>query len=502
MSGELHLIGGEMPGWSDRRAGARPPAGGPLLVELAHRVGALLPPGGRLLVAGPHDDALVDALSTYGPVSCLLRGEPDARAAAERGITTLCGSLAKLDDSPGYDAVVALDGLDRLCSVEEPQLGWDGSRQVLQGVLRPGGILLLAVENELGVHRLVDPHTATSAHAGATWQALGEFGTTPGNPARLAGRLAADGLTVSWQAAAWPLPSAPTLIATAEALGAEPAGALSAAAARAVARAYAGRLVLSDPRRLAAAAVHAGLGAALAPCWLVVAHREPRSAPAFAGPSVLLGDGPVTEVARGAEGLLPAGRLLEELLLGALLRHDLPVVRRLLTGWVGWLGTLAPTDRAAATADNVLVDGETYRLIDPGAPAAAVGTPAAAAGALRRFARTVLTGGYAHPWPAVADEASLTAVLAGAAGLDEEGTDPAPAGATPAPVALREHHEQLGALRRQLADATDLAQWYREELDRRDGELRRARLQIDAFSGTLPYRLTRLAVRLLRRVRR
>jgi SAM-dependent methyltransferase len=486
----IKMIGGEMPSWTEDR----PPTGGALLTDLVGRLAA----GARVLIAGPHDDALVDALHARTKVTCLVRSQPDAIALDARGVDVLCGTLAKLTDPSGYDVVVALDGLDRLCSVEGPQYDWLASLRALQRVLRPGGLLLLAVENELGVHRLVDPATPTAARTDGAWRPLGEFGTKPGNPTRLAAALAAEGLAVDWLGAAWPLPGTPTLIATPNALTDGPVDALAAAAAGAVARAYASKSVLSDPRRLAAGAIRAGLGPEFAASWLVTAHRAPRPATSVALPPVLLSDGSgpkgsvlelapdpdgvwqrrVVHAAPGRElgaldGPLPTGRLLEELLLAASLRHDLPVLRRLLTGWVAaW---------PDATADNVVVAGDVFARLDPSQPPQQ--------DVLRRFARTVIAGTYAHPWPAATDVDALTAILHGAAGLPAVLGDEAE---PPFPDARREHEEQLRALHRQLADAAARVQWYEDELDKRDGQLRKARLQIAAFSGTVGYRVAKL----------
>lgn len=518
---KLRLIGGEMPAWSDRTPDARPPAGGPVMADLVGRFGRCLPAGGSVLVVGPHNDTLIDALGRYATVTCLVRGQPDAQALAARGVSTLCGMLAKLPDTDRYDAVVALDGMDRVCSVEGPQYDWEESLQALARLLRPHGTLLLAVENELGVHRLVATGAATSAHTDAAWRPLGEFDTKPGSPAGLSARLTAEGLAVSWLAAGWPTPHAPTLVATPDALRDGPAGALSATVAAAVGRAYALQPVLSDPRRLAAAAVRAGLGAEFAPLWLVTAHRTPLPATVFAPPPVLFGDGPVIELVPGPDGQwvrhavgggdltkldgpLPTGRLLEELLLGACLRHDLSDLRRLLTGWARWLEALDPIDRGSATADNVLLDGDAFGLLDPCRPAAPVDATSAARAALRPFAETLITGGYAHPWPVAVDADSLTAVLAGAAGLELDRTHTAHAEAARAavPDAVRDHHEQLRALAEQLRDLRAQAQWYADQLAGRDAELRRARMQIAAFSGSIGYRIVRFGVRAARRARK
>ncbi|MCO8273446.1 hypothetical protein M1L60_22900 [Actinoplanes sp. TRM 88003] len=488
------MIGGEMPSFTEDR----PRAGGALFGLLAER----LPADARVLIAGPHDDALIDAVAARSDVTCLIRSQPEAVALDGRGRRVLCGSLAKLTGDEQYDAVVALDGLGRLCSVEGPQLDWAECLQALVRALRPGGTLLLTVENELGLHRLVDLTSATSAHTDSDWSPLGEFGSKPGNPARLADRLTAEGLTAGWVGTAWPVPEAPALIATAEALRDGPADVLAALAASAAGRAYAGKEVLSDPRRLAAAAVRDGLGPEFAAAWVVTAHRDPGPGVAATLPPVLVGDGPVTELTPGRDGLwnrrvlrevpgrdgsggdgpLPRGRLLEELLLTACLRHDLPIVRRLLTGWA--------TAQPGATADNVVVHQDTYALLDPGVPPQT--------DVIRRFAQTLLTGGYAHPWPAAVTLETLTSILHAAA--DRAGDVPTDS-REELPVSRRDQEEQLRALRRQLADADARAQRFERELEKRDKELRKARTQIATFSGSVSFRVAKLGMGVARKAR-
>ncbi|WP_211192726.1 hypothetical protein [Actinoplanes sp. TBRC 11911] len=491
------MIGGEMPDWVEDRL----PVGGALFEYIA----GLVPAGARVLVAGPHDDGLIDALAARTRLTVLVRSQPRAIELDTRGLSVLCGTLAKVTDTDRYDIVVALDGVRRLCSVEGPQLDWVESLQSLHKTLRPGGTLLLAVENELGAHRLVDPSSATAAQGDGDWLPLGEFDTKPGNPTRLAERLVTEGLAVDWLGTLWPFPAAPTLIATPSALRNGPVDALAAATAGAVGRAYANREVLSDPRRLAAAAVRGGLGAELAAGWLVVAHRAPRPMATLNLPAVLFGDGPVVELAAdetgtwvrrlvredpdrettAATGPLPAGRLLEELLLTACLRHDLPLVRRLLAGWM--------TALPRSAADNVVVHGDAYAVLDPTVPAQG--------DVLRQFAHTLLGGGYAHPWPAATDVATLTSLLHGAAGQPGVIADISPAEDEPLPDSRREHDEQLRALRRQVADAASRAQWFEREIERRDRELRKLRLQTAAFSGTVGFRAAKISYGVARKVR-
>jgi hypothetical protein len=504
--------------WSEERPGAGGALYAHLAALLADRAASLPEPGSEnpalrrveVLVAGPHEHALADALARQASVTCLVRSQAEAAELDGRGLRVLCGTLAKLTDADRFDVVIALDGADRLCSVEGPQLDWAESLQALKRALLPGGTLLLAVENELGLHRLVDTATATSAPTTSEWRALGEFDRSkPGSPARLAERLTTEGLTVDWLGACWPLPGAPTMIATPEALHDGPADALAAAAASAAGAAYAGKSVLSDPRRLAAAAVRGGLGPELAAAWLVAASLpDPTAQAPVALPAVLIGggaagDGTVAEVAAGPggewvrrvvhgggrdvsalDGPLPAGRLLEELLIGAALRYDLPALRRLLTGWVAVLPD--------ATADNVVVRDDVFTKLDPSVPAQA--------DVLRRFARTLLAGGYTHPWPAATDLRALTATLHTAAGLPGEpdvpdGDDP------PLPDSRRELEEQLRALRRELAEAAARDQWYERELGKRERELNKARKQIAAFSGTIGFRVAKLGYGVARKAR-
>ena len=181
MTANVSLIGGEMQNWSDHRPDERPPVGGAVLAHLLTLLAPLIPAGGQVLVVGPARRRPGGRAGAGTPRSrCLLRSQPDAEAAAARGIDVLCGTLAKLTDTDRYDVVVALDGLDRLCSVEGPQYDWAESLQVLRRSLRPGGTLLLSVENELGVHRLVDHSTATAPHTDARSGTRSASSTRPG----------------------------------------------------------------------------------------------------------------------------------------------------------------------------------------------------------------------------------------------------------------------------------------------------------------------------------
>lgn len=528
------MIGGEMPEYAEEH----PPVGGALYRHLLDR----LPTGIRVLVAGPHDAGLVRALAAKREVTCLLRSRPDAETLSRPDpgtssgpdaeepsgpdVTVLCGTLSKLTDVDRYDAVIAFDGVGRLCSPEDTPLDWTESVRLLQRTLRPGGTLLLTVENELGIHRLVDPGTPTASRAADAWNPLAEFGSAPGRPDRVAAALGVEGLPVSALAALWPLPASPALLADPEVLRSGPLDALAALAANVTAAAYRQGSVLSDPRRLAAASVRRGLGAEMAPAWLVVAQRAVRPGQGLQLPPVLFaseagragetdragqageagqagragelgrpaaaGSGTVAEISgtpggwlrrmgNGTSGPLPTGHLLEERLLSAALGHDLPELRRLLTGWM--------TELPLVTAGNVLVDGARFTVLDPSEPDRS--------DALARFAHLLIDGGYHHPWPGVTDAVRLIAVLAGAAGLSDI---PEISGGETA-AGQREQHLQIAALRQRLADAEERARFFEVELEKREAELGRAKTQIAAFSGNLGYRAAKAGLVLARAAR-
>ncbi len=212
---EVHLLGGEMLGWSDLDGAHGPgPVRGPGLAAL------LSVASGRTLVVGPHDPQLLDALPS-ADLTVLVRGLPDAESLADRyadrsGVRVCCGGPEKLAGTAPYDTVVALDGLERLDSVEGTQLTWGEAFDLLVSVLRPGGRLLLGAENPLGLHRLL---AAPPPSTDSDWAALGEYDDTrPAGPARLRARLTASGLRIGGVWAVFPSPIAPAALLDTELL--------------------------------------------------------------------------------------------------------------------------------------------------------------------------------------------------------------------------------------------------------------------------------------------
>ncbi|MBM7493590.1 SAM-dependent methyltransferase [Micromonospora luteifusca] len=572
-AGRITLPGGEMLAWSDLPQ-QRLADGGPV-AALAAR---LVPPGARVLVAGPHDPALLDQLG-HAEVTCLLRSHPDAVALAQRAAHLVVGGPAGLPDDETYDVVIAAAGLDPVESVEGTQLGWDGVLARLVAVLRPGGALLLRLDNPLGLHRLVATTPWYAGRDDSAWTIGGVLDRThPANRDQLRERLTAAELQPAACWAAYPDASTPTALLDADHLDSDGgSGLFDAVLHGACAGGFTSDTVLQDPARLAVDALHAGRAADLAPGWLMLAHR-PASPAAPTTPSAdrdlpvaLLQTGRpgigVLEVLHGPSGWrwgltsatgtnvpaaapfasreaayrdadalsgpVPSGRLLRTLLLDAALRRDLATLRTLLQGYAGWLADQADTDgriagaAALAGTDNVVVDGARYAVLDPSwrvtdpLPADVV-----LARGLWRFAAELLTGGYAHPWSSTLDVVGLTVVLGGLAGHDVDRTTVDEAVEAEAAIAAALHgldhdgrvnlatelhavaptdppvgghsYQQLREAwlrqREELARLTALTAWTEELLTSRERALRRAETTVGLLSGSLSYRVGRLAI--------
>ncbi|TDB77638.1 class I SAM-dependent methyltransferase [Micromonospora sp. KC721] len=447
--------------WSDLPE-RRLAEGGPLGSLLAR----LVPTGVRVLLAGPHDPALLARLA-HAEVTCLLRSHPDGVTLADRGARVVVGGPAGLPADEQWDVVVAAAGLDAVESVEGDRLGWDGVLQRLVTAVAPGGTLLLRVDNPLGVHRLVAASPWYADRSDRAWSVGGVLDAgRPANPAQVRARLAAAGLRPGPAFAAYPDPDAPTVLVDADELEGRTTSGLLDAMLHGACTGSREATVLQDPARLAVDALHAGLGSALAPSWLLLAHR-PTTGTAVdpAGradlPVALVQTGPpgvgVVEVHAGADGWrwwasaatprpeaapfasrevahrdvtalhgpIPEGRLLRTLLLDACLRRDLHTLRHLLHGYITWLGTQADADgrlsgaTALAGTDNVVVAGDEFAVLDPSWRASApLELDVVLARSLWRFAAALLTGGYAHPWTSTLDVAGLTVVLGGVAGRE------------------------------------------------------------------------------------
>uniref|UniRef100_UPI0035A08AA9 hypothetical protein n=1 Tax=Verrucosispora sioxanthis TaxID=2499994 RepID=UPI0035A08AA9 len=232
------LPGGEMLAWSDR---TDPADDGPLAALAA-----------RLVPAGPHGPAVLDALA-HTRLTCLLRGYPDATAVAGRVDRVLVSGLRGLPAGEEYDVVIAGAGLDAIESVEGERLGWDELLARLVAAVRPGGDLLLRLDNPLGVHRLTAAESWYAGRGDAEWTVGGVLDAArPANLAQVHERLTVAGMRVGTCYAGYPRPDLTTALLAADELARHTtSGLFDAVLHAACTDGYTGRFVLADPARLA-----------------------------------------------------------------------------------------------------------------------------------------------------------------------------------------------------------------------------------------------------------
>ncbi|TMR89317.1 hypothetical protein [Nonomuraea basaltis] len=510
----VRLIGGEMPLWSDMSAIGGITDWRGTALELIRR---MVPAGGRVLAVGPHPRAVVDdVVARATSAAVLLRSYPDACAFGERhpGLAVFCGRLEVFAADEPYDLVLALDGLLRTHSAEAPAAAWTESLDALAALVAPGGRLVLGVSNDLGVDRFIEARPADRDGADDQWAPHGFDPGYPSGPGALDAALESAGLTVERCYAAYPGRQAPRALLSRQAL----AGDLPDALTFPLSAKGGDRMLVADPLRLTRLVFRHRLGDELAPLWLAVATRPPAAGASEAVelPSGLIEEGAaVYELTRttlkqlpdGEEHPIPAGRVVEEILVEACAREDVKAVRDLLSHLATWLE--AGGDVAAAT-DSLVYDGERFAAIGRKAGPSTPPKPRIVlCRILWRYAVRLLAAGHHHPWPWPLEADQLTLTLCGMAGrpcdpgdldlarkLDAELGQPAEL-AEEAPT----YRDLLGA-RDRLADQLTAALArisrletklsYRErELVRAKAKLRRTQRKATAYRRSLGYRLSR-----------
>ncbi|MEV4110824.1 hypothetical protein [Nonomuraea sp. NPDC049695] len=531
------MIGGEMLLWSDmsNMGGITDWRGAAL--ELIRR---LIPASGRVLLVGPHPQGLVDEVVSQAPsAAVLLRSYPDACALGERhpGLAVYCGRLEVFAADEPYDLVLALDGLLRTHSAEAPAAAWRESLGALAGLIAPGGRLVLGVRNDLGVDRFLEARPADREGGDDQWAPHGFDPTYPSGPAALDRGLESAGLSVRRCYAAYPARQAPRALLSREALAADLPDALTFPLSARVGE----RMLVADPLQLTRLVFRHRLGEELAPLWLAVATRLPDDAETVAtrpphdaeaatvatrlphhdaeelplglveeGAALyeLTGDG-ARRLPDGEERPIPAGRVVEEILVEACAREDVRAVRELLRELAAWLE--AGGDVSAAT-DSLVYDGERFAATSPAAgPSTPPEPKIILCRILWRFAVRLLAAGHHHPWPWPLEADQLALTLCGMAErpcgqgdldrarkLDAElgcpGEEHVPTYRDLLGVRDRLADQLTGALARISRLETKLS--YRErELVRAKAKLRRSQRKASAYRKTLGYRLSRRLAR-------
>ncbi|MER7362090.1 hypothetical protein [Nonomuraea wenchangensis] len=550
--GNVRLVGGEMLLWSDMAdmsGGVTDWRGAAL--ELIRR---MVPASGKVLLVGPHPQTVVDEViaqagltgeesaapagvaedetvltSLAGRVAVLVRSYPDACALAERhpALDVFCGRLEAFAADEPYDLVLALDGLLRTHSAEAPAASWAESLDALSALVAPGGRLVLGVHNDLGVDRIVEARPADRDGGDDQWAPHGFDPSYPSGPGALDAALESAGLSVQRCYAAYPSRHAPRALLAREALAFD----LPDALAFPLSARDGDRMLVADPLRLTRLVFRHRLGEELAPAWLAVTVRpplltkEPDDADAeerayTALPLGLVQEGGtlyelthtgLRQLPDGGERPIPAGRVLEEILVEACAREDTATVRELLTALADWV---EDGGDAAAATDSLVYDGARFAPIgDLQGPAAPPDPRIVLCRILLRFAVRLQAAGHHHPWPWPLNADELTLTLCGMAGrscdpgdldrarkLDAELGQPAePAGRAPTYRDLLGARDRLAdqltaALARIARLETKLS--YRErELVRARGKLRRTQRKATAYRRTLGYRLSRRLAR-------
>ncbi|MCA2179890.1 hypothetical protein LDL08_27295 [Nonomuraea glycinis] len=514
-----------------------------------------------MLLVGPHPQALVDeVVARASAAAVLLRSYPDACALGERhpGLAVHCGRLEAFTGDEPYDLVLALDGLGRTHSAEAPAAAWRESLAALAALVAPGGRLVLGVRNDLGVDRFVEARPPDRDGGDDQWEPHGFDPTYPDGPAALDAALESAGLEVGRCYSAYPDSRAPRALLSREALAHD----LPEALAFALSARAEDRMLVADPLRLTRLVFRHRLGEELAPLWLAVATRPPASSEPMNLPLGLIEEGQAVHevtsaqaahetavhevpaqaahesavhgvpaqvaheipqaraVHRGSAGTgqvgvrrlpsgevrpIPAGRVVEEILVEACAREDVRAVRKLLGALAGWV---EEGGDAAAATDSLVWDGERFAAIGAGpAPQSSPAPDVVLCRILWRFAVRLLAAGHHHPWPWPLQADQLTLTLCGMAGrsydqdeldlarkLDAELGGPGEQAVPAYRDLLRTRDRLTDQLTMALAriGRLEIKLTYRErELVRARAKLRRTQRKASAYRRTLGYRLSR-----------
>jgi hypothetical protein len=461
----VHLIGGEMLLWSDIEQTASEGAvigrvSWPLLRPFARRAS-------RALVLGPHDPGVVGVLLDEGAaLSILVRSSGDAQEIAGRygeaqHLDIYCGAFEHFRPDQQFDLVVALGGFERLSSVDTGETAWGDIFDAVIDMLAPAGRLVLGVENQLGIHRIVDAHEPLSDWGDDAWSPRDQAEEThPPALDVLRRRLAVAGLVETSLYGAFPEARRPTLAVAASVFDdVRMRSTLTALVKAAFSHGFAGRQVLRDPGALSRLALLSGLGLQLAPMWIAMASRQSEVANGDSlahQPRIVVGEDAPAEYWSVAYEAVPSGEgcwvrrtfetgsgsqlralgriqrdpsllngptgrgdVFDEVLLATAVRQDVRGVRRLVQGYAEWLraqAVAAPDGRPSlsgsgvfATPDNVVVYEGEFHLHDPSwSFNGVVPFNVALIRAFRRFAARLLNGGFRHPWPASMNAEMLT----------------------------------------------------------------------------------------------
>ena len=501
-----------------------------------------LGPGMRVLEVGAGTGAISRYLGETGAEVVALEGNLErARAAAVRcsdlaNVEVVCGPLASFEDPDGFDLVCVVGVLEYAASGAGGSSDHQAFLNRAAWLIRSGGGLLLAIENQIGVKYLLGYH---EDHLGLPWVGIdgyrGDHGIRTFTRTALRAMLAAAGLSNQQWFFPFPDYKMPTVVLAEELYRLAESPDLVDQLIRRPAGDTGERALLVDDRRAHRILVEAGIGPEVANSFLVVA------APGSAAPSFLPDSGVLAwrlgddrrgawrrhlELSRTANGLRirtspsaarepskaadwlvhdPAkdepyliGPTIEEMAIEACERGDQAALKDALCSWRWYLDqhAVARTDDGeehpflAANDDprlppefldvamsNFVLDGDGLHFIDrEWRSPAGVGAYLVMARALWLLAVQIIRSGADHPWP---DETTVDQLAAGLGELCELDVKPRILDRVAAAEVELQH---LVTSRDRESLATDLG-WLRD----------RSRIN-SGVAGTLPF--TRLEARI------
>ncbi len=469
-----------------------PLVGGHVLRDLLHDV---LPPVDSLLVVGAlPPDLWSAALDGARHVSVLLRSYTDAEDLLREHLTVCAGSLQAFasERQDEFDAVLALDGLDRLADTGQT---WADRVHDLATVLRPGGALVLAAHNPAPLDALL-----TGAASGSASAATFSDQTGPRTARRMRDALRAEGLPVDTVHCGFGAPDALTTLVERDLLEASGPGTLVAGVVeRTLDEQCAGRDEVVAPATLVALLSGSGAISAAAPVWIGVVGGRGRSAYLRqhgsslwldASPSGLVTGGDVPGA--GVGPALPTGVSAEHLLLGYADEGDIGSFRALaarLGSWVRESVASSATGGSVAFDDVYPTDhGFSRGLWDAVDRGSSTSSAIVLDRAWRRFAHRMVQSRGTAPWPTSLSADQLVALWRGMSGVPEDAHDVDPEPLEPPPADLtsaidraeRSAHE-ADALRLQLDTMAEVLAQRDKALQLREARIRGMRRDLRAL---------------------
>ncbi|MCY3910354.1 MAG: class I SAM-dependent methyltransferase, partial [bacterium] len=279
----------------DRRVGSDDLAGAirdwPTAYHLAPERAVLLDPvaigsNDRVLDVGAGSGVNTRLCADRGAAVTAVEGSEDrARLIAHRcagldGVEVLCGSLHDLghDRQGEFDVVLAVGVLEYAGTAHGGGRGPDALLRRLVDALAPGGVVVLAIENRLGLKYLLG---FPEDHLGLPWAGLEE--SRPGEPTTWSRRELAqmlDDVGLSAQKWLYPFPDykLPTAVLAEEAYDQPHAADLvDQIVGHPTSSQYFRPVLIADDRAAHRSLLAAGLGRDVANSFLVVAGRDPQA---------------------------------------------------------------------------------------------------------------------------------------------------------------------------------------------------------------------------------